>query len=199
MTQIVPAILSGRSGTRLWPLSTDQSPPQFLALAPDQTTFADTLARQCNATRFAAPLIIGARRHASLMEAELGEATQDAAHTILEPSAGNTAPAIALAAIAAGSDDAAMLVMPSDHVIRNPHAFLSAVDIALPAASDGWLVTFGIEPTRPQTRFGYIRMARAWTARPACARSNASSRSRRGTRPKRCWPKAAMPGTQASS
>ncbi len=69
MTQIIPVILSGGSGTRLWPLSTDQSPKQFLALASERTMFADTLARAGDATRFAAPLIIGAERHAGLMEA----------------------------------------------------------------------------------------------------------------------------------
>lgn len=158
MTQIIPVILSGGSGTRLWPLSTDQSPKQFLALASDQTMFADTLTRAGDSTRFAAPLIIGAERHAAMMEAELRGTDHEAARIILEPRARNTAPAIALAALAAGGGDAVMLVMPSDHVIRDLPAFLSAVDAALPAARQGWLVTFGIEPTGPETGFGYIRM-----------------------------------------
>ena len=158
MTQIIPVILSGGSGTRLWPLSTDQSPKQFLALASDRTMFADTLARAGDSTRFAAPLIIGAERHAALMEAELGGEAHEGARIILEPIARNTAPAIALAALAAGGGDAVMLVMPSDHVILDLPAFLAAVDPALPAARDGWLVTFGIEPTHPETGFGYIRM-----------------------------------------
>lgn len=158
MTQIIPVILSGGSGTRLWPLSTDDSPKQFLALASDRSMFAETLARAGDSGRFGAPLIIGAERHAALMEAELdGEAFRDA-RIILEPSARNTAPAIALGAIAAGDDATVMLVMPSDHVIRDLPAFLAAVDTALPAARDGWLVTFGIEPTGPETGFGYIRM-----------------------------------------
>jgi mannose-1-phosphate guanylyltransferase/mannose-6-phosphate isomerase len=158
MTQIIPVILSGGSGTRLWPLSTDQSPKQFLALASDRTMFADTLARAGDSIRFAAPLIIGAERHAALMEAELGGDGHQGARIILEPSARNTAPAIALAALAAGGGDAVMLVMPSDHVILDQSAFLAAVDTALPAAREGWLVTFGIEPTGPETGFGYIRM-----------------------------------------
>ncbi|MCH2240106.1 MAG: mannose-1-phosphate guanylyltransferase/mannose-6-phosphate isomerase [Blastomonas sp.] len=158
MTQIVPVILSGGSGTRLWPLSTDENPKQFLALASERTMFADTLARADDASRFAAPLIIGAERHAALMEAELGGDAYRYARIILEPSARNTAPAIALAALAAGADDTVMLVMPSDHVIRDLHAFVAAVDSALPAAHEGWLVTFGIEPTGPETGFGYIRM-----------------------------------------
>ncbi|MBA4781505.1 mannose-1-phosphate guanylyltransferase/mannose-6-phosphate isomerase [Blastomonas sp.] len=161
MTQIVPVILSGGSGTRLWPLSTDRSPKQFLALVSDRTMFADTLKRTGDASRFAAPLIIGAERHAALMEAELGSDEHVAARIILEPSARNTAPAIALAALAAGADNTVMLVMPSDHVIRDLPAFVTAVDTALPAARDGWLVTFGIEPTGPETGFGYIRMGDA--------------------------------------
>jgi mannose-1-phosphate guanylyltransferase/mannose-6-phosphate isomerase len=158
MTQIIPVILSGGSGTRLWPLSTDYSPKQFLALASDRTLFADTLARASDSTRFAAPLIIGADRHAALIEAELGGEAYPGARIILEPSARNTAPAIALAALAVGGGNAVMLVMPSDHVILDLPAFLAAVDSALPAARDGWLVTFGIEPTGPKTGFGYIRI-----------------------------------------
>lgn len=158
MTQIVPVILSGGSGTRLWPLSTDQSPKQFLALASERSMFADTLARAADSRRFGPPLIIGAERHAALMDAEVGSECCRNARIILEPSPRNTAPAIALAALAAGANDSVMLVMPSDHVIRDLPAFLAAVDTALPAAHDGWLVTFGIEPRGPETGFGYICM-----------------------------------------
>jgi mannose-1-phosphate guanylyltransferase len=159
MTKITPVILSGGSGTRLWPLSVGERPKQFLALASDRSMFADTLARACDETRFGPALIIGAERHNALMEAELGAAAFADARIILEPSARNTAPAIALAAIAAGSGDAVMLVMPSDHVIADLPAFLAAIDTALPAAQQGWLVTFGINPTGPETGFGYIHMA----------------------------------------
>ena len=159
MTKIIPVILSGGSGTRLWPLSVADRPKQFLALASDRSMFADTLARACDADRFGPALIIGAERHSALMETELSEAQLPDARIILEPSARNTAPAIALAAIAAGSGEDVMLVMPSDHVIADLPAFLTAIDTALPAAQQGWLVTFGINPTGPETGFGYIHMA----------------------------------------
>jgi mannose-1-phosphate guanylyltransferase len=153
MTKITPVILSGGSGTRLWPLSTDTRPKQFLPLAGDETMFAATLARCADPVRFAAPLIVGAARHAGLLD---GEAPHGA-RILLEPVARNTAPAIALAALTAG-DDALLLVMPSDHVIADLPAFLNAIDAAVPAAKAGWLVTFGITPTGPETGFGYIAM-----------------------------------------
>lgn len=156
MTKITPVILSGGSGTRLWPLSTVARPKQFLPLAGPESMYAATLARCSDAARFAAPIIVGAERHADLLSAE---ATDDA-RIILEPVARNTAPAIALAALAAGPD-ALLLVMPSDHVIADLPAFLSAVDLAMPAAAAGWLVTFGITPTGPETGFGYIAMGEA--------------------------------------
>lgn len=158
MTQITPVILSGGSGTRLWPLSTDASPKQFLALASADTMFAETLARTVDGKRFGPVLIIGAERHAALMDAELGAPGFADARIILEPSPRNTAPAIALAALAVGGGDAVMLVMPSDHVIGDLPAFLATIDNALAAARAGWLVTFGITPTGPETGFGYIRM-----------------------------------------
>lgn len=158
MTRITPVILSGGSGTRLWPMSTDARPKQFLALMGDATMFAQTLGRCSDAARFAVPIIVGAERHAALLAAEAGAG----ARILLEPAARNTAPAIALAALAAG-DDALLLVMPSDHVIAEPTAFLDAVDAAVPAAAAGWLVTFGITPTGPETGFGYIAMGDALT------------------------------------
>jgi mannose-1-phosphate guanylyltransferase/mannose-6-phosphate isomerase len=158
MTQIVPVILSGGSGTRLWPLSTYEKPKQFLPLTGPETMFADTLARTSDTRRFATPLIVGEERHLALMQAELAAQHCAGARIILEPCARNTAPAIALAAIAAGHGDTVMLVMPSDHVIRDLETFLKAVDSAMTAAQNGWLVTFGIEPTGPETGFGYIRM-----------------------------------------
>lgn len=158
MTKIIPVILSGGSGTRLWPLSTDARPKQFLSLVSDKTMFAETLARVEDTERFLPPIVIGAEQHRGLIEAELCAADACGARVILEPSARNTAPAIALAAIATGGGDSMMLVMPSDHVIADLPALLAAIDAARPMAQAGWLVTFGITPTAPETGFGYIQV-----------------------------------------
>ena len=150
---ITPVILSGGSGTRLWPMSTPDHPKQFLALTGDETMFAQTLARADDPAHFTAPIIVANARHQALIEAQLGGR---GATLLLEPAARNTAPAIALAALAA--PDAILLVMPSDHVIADPAAFQAAVARALPLAEAGWHVTFGIAPDAPETGYGYIQM-----------------------------------------
>lgn len=152
---IVPVILSGGAGTRLWPLSTSERPKQFLPLASDCSMFRDTLARVPRGD-YAAPVIVASARHDHLCDSEVEEAD---ALLILEPLARNTAPAIALAALAVRRDrggDALLLVMPSDHVMTDIAAFHAAVAVARPAAEAGMLVTFGIEPSGPETGYGYI-------------------------------------------
>jgi len=156
---ITPVILSGGSGTRLWPMSTPDHPKQFLPLTSEDTMFQQTLARVGDPRRFAAPLIVANGRHQALIEAQLGG--RDAT-LLLEPAARNTAPAIALAALAA--PHALLLVMPSDHVITNPAAFQNAIDAAVPHADAGWLVTFGISPDAPETGYGYIQLGDALAA-----------------------------------
>lgn len=149
--QITPVILSGGSGTRLWPMSRAARPKQFLPLADEATMFEATLHRVTGDARFGCPIVVANAAHLALIEAQLScEAT-----IILEPAARNTAPAIALAALMA-APDAPLLVMPSDHVVTDIPAFHAAVARALPLARDGWLVTFGIEPTGPETGYGYI-------------------------------------------
>jgi mannose-1-phosphate guanylyltransferase len=155
MKKIVPAILSGGSGTRLWPMSTPEKPKQFLALTSDRSMFQLTALRTEDAERFTAPIIVANARHADLIEDQLAETGIRDSAIILEPCARNTAPAIALAAIEAG--DAPILVMPSDHVIDDVSAFHAAIAAALPLVEDGWLATFGIAPTGPETGYGYIR------------------------------------------
>ena len=152
-TRIVPVILSGGSGTRLWPMSRDERPKQFLALTGAQTMFQLTLDRAGDADRFSPPLIVANARHADLIEEQL---EGRAATLVLEPLARNTAPASALAALVANPADP-LLVMPSDHVITDGPAFMAAIDAALPLVERGWLATFGITPDAPETGYGYIR------------------------------------------
>jgi mannose-1-phosphate guanylyltransferase len=158
--RIVPVILSGGSGTRLWPMSVTERPKQFLPLTAAETMFQLTLARAADPERFAPPVIVANARHADLIEEQMAGLVSGA--IILEPCARNTAPAIALAALEAG--DAALLVMPSDHVIADEVAFAQAVARALPLAEDGWLVTFGITPDGPETGYGYIKVGAAIAA-----------------------------------
>lgn len=155
---IVPVILSGGSGTRLWPVSTPATPKQLLALTATETMLQLT-AQRTTGERFAAPIVVANALHADTIEAQLAESGIPAAALILEPVARNTAPAIALAAIEAG--DAAILVMPSDHVIADVDAFHRAIHSAMPAVDDGWLVTFGIAPDGPETGYGYIQVGEA--------------------------------------
>lgn len=156
MTQICPVILSGGGGTRLWPLSTPTRPKQFLPLTGDLTMFQLTALRTAHRKDFAAPQVIANVAHADLVEDQLAAIGVGNARILLEPCARNTAPAIALAAWSAPTPDSLLLVMPSDHVIADGPAFLDAINTAAALAQEGWLVTFGIDPTGPETGYGYI-------------------------------------------
>lgn len=152
---IVPVILSGGSGTRLWPMSRPERPKQLLALTAEETMLQLT-AQRTSGERFAAPIVVANAAHADLVESQLGAVSAHASALILEPIGRNTAPAIALAAIAAGGGPEPLLVMPSDHVIDDVPAFHAAIHAAMPLVADGWLVTFGISPTGPETGYGWI-------------------------------------------
>lgn len=152
--RITPVVLSGGGGTRLWPLSRPAKPKQLLALAAAQTMLQVTAARVSDSERYAPPIVIGSAAHADEIEAQVPRIGT----LVLEPAGRNTAPAIALAALAA-DPDAVLLVMPSDHVIAKEDAFHAAVAAGLPLAEEGWLVTFGITPTHAETGFGYIKLA----------------------------------------
>lgn len=158
MSIIVPVILSGGSGTRLWPVSTGTAPKQFQPLTGEGSMFLQTLGRAADRTRFAAPLIVCGAAHVAHVEADLATAGIEDARIIVEPAARNTAPAIALAALATLADDpaATILVMPADHVMTDVPAFLAAIEAARPAVEVGALATFGISPSHPETGYGYI-------------------------------------------
>ncbi|HHA2860113.1 mannose-1-phosphate guanylyltransferase/mannose-6-phosphate isomerase [Stenotrophomonas maltophilia] len=160
MSTIQPVILSGGSGTRLWPLSREAYPKQFLPLASEQTMLQATWKRVAPiASR--GPLVIANEEHRFVAAEQLQQVGAEPAAIILEPVGRNTAPAIAVAALEATRDgaDALLLVLPSDHVITNETAFRSAVQAAAAAAEAGKLVTFGIVPTGPETGYGYIKAA----------------------------------------
>ena len=160
---LIPLILSGGSGTRLWPISRKNLPKQFLALAGKGTLFQQTLERTSKLPYIAAPIVVASDDHRFLAAEQLMELGIHDATIVLEPLARNTAPAIALGALQAlsRSEDPLLLVLPADHLIGDTSAFVDAVTQALPLAEEGWLVTFGIRPDRPETGFGYIRHANA--------------------------------------
>jgi mannose-1-phosphate guanylyltransferase/mannose-6-phosphate isomerase len=160
---LIPLILSGGSGTRLWPVSRKNLPKQFLALAGQGTLFQQAIARTRQLPQVAAPIVVASDDHRFLAADQLLEAGIDDAAIVLEPLARNTAPAIALGALQAidRDADAVLLVLPADHLIGDTDAFAAAVEKALPLARQGWLATFGIRPDRPETGFGYIRRGEA--------------------------------------
>ena len=160
MNTVQPVILSGGSGTRLWPLSREAYPKQFLPLAGELTMLQATWRRVAPiASR--GPLVIANEEHRFVAAEQLQQVGAEPAAIILEPVGRNTAPAIAVAALEATRDgaDALLLVLPSDHVITDEAAFRAAVQAASSAAEAGKLVTFGIVPTGPETGYGYIKAA----------------------------------------
>ncbi|WP_022684278.1 mannose-1-phosphate guanylyltransferase/mannose-6-phosphate isomerase [Sphingobium bisphenolivorans] len=157
--KIVPVILSGGSGTRLWPVSTPERPKQLLPLTADETMLQLTVQRiaSFDAAPVGPPILVANAAHATIIDEQLTDSGIEDYLVLLEPFGRNTAPAIALAALEAEASDA-MLVMPSDHVIVDLPAFHEAIARALPLVAEGWLVTFGINPDAPETGYGYIKM-----------------------------------------
>ncbi|QNP49876.1 mannose-1-phosphate guanylyltransferase/mannose-6-phosphate isomerase [Diaphorobacter aerolatus] len=160
--QLLPVILCGGSGTRLWPLSRETYPKQFHALAGTASMLQDTATRLVGISsevELAAPLLVCNFEHRFLVATQLQQSNIDNARILLEPSGRNTAPALTIAALQAQADgqDPVMLAMPADHVIADKPAFHSAVQSAFRVASAGHLVTFGIVADRPETGYGYIQ------------------------------------------
>ncbi len=155
---IRPVIMSGGSGTRLWPLSRAASPKQFHRLIGEQSLFQQTALRVIDHRAFAAPVVLASASHEAILRREL-QALNCAARLILEPTARNTAPAIAAAALACAEDDPASIIvaLPADHAIADAGAFADALVDGAPYAADGKIVTFGVAPTRAETGYGYIQ------------------------------------------
>lgn len=154
---ITPVILSGGSGTRLWPMSRPERPKQLLSLTAEETMLQLTV-RRASGAQFTPPIVVANAFHAELVEEQLAGVGTGLKALILEPIGRNTAPAIALAAMAAGGGSEPILVMPSDHVIADVSAFHAAIERALPLVNEGWLVTFGITPDSPETGYGWIKI-----------------------------------------
>ena len=161
---IIPIILSGGAGTRLWPLSWGDHPKQFLSLISDKTMIQETLLR-LDGLETGNPIISCGESHRFLVAQQIGEITNKKPVILLEPMAKNTAPAIAAACCVAMKQDkdAVVVVLPSDHVIADVPAFQNAVKAAALNAEKGALVTFGIVPTFPATGYGYVMAAGAET------------------------------------
>ena len=158
-----PVILSGGSGTRLWPMSRTLYPKQILPLVGEHSLLQQAALRVDGLPGFAPPLIIANEEHRFIIAEQLREIGLATQALLLEPVGRNTAPAACVAALSlvAADPDALMLLMPSDHVIEDRAAFLAAVERAAKAARSGRLVTFGIHPERPETGYGYIERGAA--------------------------------------
>ena len=157
---IVPVILAGGSGTRLWPLSRKQKPKQFLELTSQHSLFQETLLRSAGLSRVAAPMIVGSEPHRFLISEQLEAIGIEPDCIVLEPEGRDTAPAVAIAAQQVANrhgPDAIALVMPADHAVNDVDAFRAAVESAMDVGETGEIVTFGIKPTRPETGYGYVR------------------------------------------
>ena len=155
---ILPVIMAGGSGSRLWPLSRTQYPKQFISLVNSDSMLQNTISR-LEALPKSKSIVICNNDHRFMVAEQMRELGIHNADIILEPVGRNTAPAIALAAFQAIRDgqDPLLLVLAADHVITNEQAFTESVNRSIPAAEDGMLVTFGIVPTHPETGYGYIK------------------------------------------
>ena len=155
---LLPVIMAGGSGSRLWPLSRSLYPKQFISLTSDKTMLQETIER-LNGLKHLPPLLICNEEHRFIVAEQLRQQNIRHGGIILEPVGRNTAPAIALAALNAiqHGEDPLLLVLAADHVIQNQDAFAQAVLNAVDSAEQGKLITFGIVPTSPETGYGYIK------------------------------------------
>jgi len=155
---LTPVLLSGGVGSRLWPVSREMHPKQFLPLVGELTMLQETLQRTSGLEE-APPLVVCNEEHRFMVAEQLRQVGLQASALILEPEGRNTAPAVALAALRAVQDDAEalLLVLPADHIIQDVPAFVSAVDRAVPLARQGRLMTFGVVPASAETGYGYIK------------------------------------------
>lgn len=161
---LVPVILAGGVGSRLWPLSRQAYPKQFIPLLNGKSLFVQSLERVANLAQCEAPIVIGNEQHRFILREQCKQSCWSDIDIILEPSFKGTAAAVALAAmqsLAKYDEDVLLLVLSSDHVIDNQMGFNQSVEQAVLAAQKGKVVTFGVKPTRPETGYGYICKGKA--------------------------------------
>ncbi|MDX2346869.1 MAG: mannose-1-phosphate guanylyltransferase/mannose-6-phosphate isomerase [Legionella sp.] len=156
---VIPVVLCGGSGSRIWPLSREEYPKQFIQLCGEQSFLQQTIARLAGLSAATAPIFISNTEQRFLLADQVRQMGIDKARIVLEPVARNTAPAVAAAAMIAMAEDkdAVLLVLPSDHLIQNNKRFQALVDDANALAQDNYLVTFGITPDCAHTGYGYIQ------------------------------------------
>ena len=154
---IVPVILAGGTGSRLWPLSRSAYPKQLLSLVSTKTLLQDTILRSQHLPNVQPPLIICNQEHRFLVAEQLQMINIKDATIILEPVAKNTAPAATIAALHLQKEDPILLILPADHLIKDIDCYTKTINMALSHAEEGKLITFGIIPTHPETGYGYIK------------------------------------------
>src|SRR3979411_1231546 len=166
--RIIPVLLSGGTGSRLWPLSREADPHQRISLLGEKTLLQQTALRVADPSLFTAPMVIANAEHRFAIGEQLRAVGISDPTIVLEPFGRNTAPAVAIAALLASEadPDAVLLAMPVDHWVRDHAAFRAAVSSGLKAARHGRFVLFGLRPTSPATQFGYIRMGDGFAAAP---------------------------------
>lgn len=165
--EVIPVILCGGSGTRLWPVSRQGYPKQFWPLVSNRSMLVETALRGVG-PRFSAPIIVAGHQHRFTVAGQLAEAGLEQARILLEPMGRNSAPAVAAAALLAAEQNpqAVLWVMAADSAIKDLPALYEALDSAVAAAQDGYIVTFGMEPMAPETGYGYLRQGQPLKALP---------------------------------
>jgi mannose-1-phosphate guanylyltransferase/mannose-6-phosphate isomerase len=171
--KIVPIILSGGAGSRLWPASRKRQPKQLLPLFGDRSMLLTTLQRAASLPNTTTPMVVSREDQRAGIQRELASAGFADASILLEPIGRNTAPAVAVAALelTGSGENPLLLVMPADHVIADEAVLADAVDAAARLADDGYLIAFGVTPTRPETGYGYIEPGEDLTDRAMAVRT----------------------------
>ena len=163
--KITPVILAGGAGTRLWPISREEQPKQFLPLIGSNSLFQETLLRFRNTRLYRSPFIVGNEIHRFLIQNQMKDLGLEPGEIILEPTGRNTAPALTLAILRMleliedfSDTEDVILVLPSDHYINDHSIFENTIKSAVKFAGSDYIVTFGVKPNKPETGYGYIRI-----------------------------------------